>query len=295
MVFQNLGPSLGACMNLDSDETIPWINDDEAAALKKHVLELAPRPNDSILRVPPRKGNSTLPEIESAHRAISRTYRRLTFLIPCAIGIAWLVGSRSIDLHRIVIQHASGPGAETGRPAQNSAEDRAAQEPRLDAASVPITLGTDAGAGLANKGPGREAGKTENSPGIAEASGKVEQSEAKTADKVPTGSGRPDSIGNEIAALSAATPVSDHPLSWASVERTLRRRGDAFDPSKHPNAPGAPRPLGALAHTATTSSASAGYLSASGARARTLRKHSDAFDPSKHPTAPGAPRPLGGI
>ena len=280
-------------MNPASDETIRWISDDEAAALRKHVLELAPRPNDSILRVPPRKGNSTLPEIELAHRAISRTYRRLTLLIPCAIGIAWLVGSRSIDLHRIVIQHASGPGAETGRLTQNSAEDRAAQEPRLDAASVPITLSTDAVAGLANKGPAREAGKTENSPGIAEASGKVERSEPKTADKVPTGSGRPDSIGNEIAALSAATPVSDHPPSWASVERTLRRRGDAFDPSKHPNAPGAPQPLGALAHTATTSSASA--VSAPGARARTLRKHSDAFDPSKHPTAPGAPRPLGGI
>ena len=50
------------------------------------------------------------------------------------------MGSHSIDLHRIVIQHVSGSGAETGRLAQNSAEDRAAQEPRLDAASVPITL-----------------------------------------------------------------------------------------------------------------------------------------------------------
>jgi len=127
-------------MNLASDETLPWISEDEAAALKKHVLELAPRPNDSILRVPPRKVNSTLPEIELAHRAISRTYRRLILLIPCALGIAWLVGSHSIDLHRIVIQHVSGSGAETGRLAQNSAEDRAAQEPRLDAASVPITL-----------------------------------------------------------------------------------------------------------------------------------------------------------
>jgi hypothetical protein len=43
-VFSNLGPSLGACVNFASDETIPSFGDDEAEALKKHVLELAPRP-----------------------------------------------------------------------------------------------------------------------------------------------------------------------------------------------------------------------------------------------------------
>ena len=52
------------------------------------------------------------------------------------------------------------------------------------------------------------------------------------------------------ASASAQPPVTTAPAAEDGAPPAPGRRGDAFDPSQNPNAPGAPRPLGSFASTA---------------------------------------------
>lgn len=95
--------------------------------------------------------------------------------------------------------------------------------------------------------PGVAAAKNEASPGIVEAAGKTSRLPAKPVEKLANGGKRLDRIGVKIAALLAVDPVVDHSVSATPArKREQSARGDAFDPSQHPNAPGAPRPLGII-------------------------------------------------
>ena len=71
----------------------------------------------------------------------------------------------------------------------------------------------------------------------------------------------PDRIGLEIAVVLAAAPVADRSRSPAGVPRRRAQvgRDDAFDPSKNPTAPGAPRSLGIIAQAATSNNSEAEY------------------------------------
>jgi hypothetical protein len=79
-------------------------------------------------------------------------------------------------------------------------------------------------------------------------------------EKLANGSDRIDRIGLKIAALLAVDSVVDHSVSATLARRREQRaRHDAFDPSQHPNAPGAPRPLGTIRSTAPANKGSADY------------------------------------
>jgi tol-pal system protein YbgF len=80
------------------------------------------------------------------------------------------------------------------------------------------------------------------------------------------------------ARVAAAPPMQPAPGTSGGG-----RRGDAFDPSENPYAPGSPRTLGATP----------GQPAPTGASGAGGRRGGDAFDPSQNPYAPGAPRTLG--
>ena len=109
--------------------------------------------------------------------------------------------------------------------------------------------------------PSLEAAKDEASSGIVEAAGKTSRLPPKPMEKLANGSDRIDRIGLKIAALLAVDPVVDHSVSATPIarKRGQNARGDAFDPSQHPNAPGAPRPLGIIRSTARANKSSAEY------------------------------------
>jgi hypothetical protein len=108
--------------------------------------------------------------------------------------------------------------------------------------------------------PSLEAAKDEASPGIVEAVGKTSRLPPKLMEKLANGSDRIDRIGLKIAALLAVDPVVDHSVSATLARRREQRaRHDAFDPSQHPNAPGAPRPLGTIRSTAPANKGSVDY------------------------------------
>jgi hypothetical protein len=283
-------------MTLFSEEALPRVSDTAAAALVRHVLETAPRPADAIYAVPSRRVDAGSRRV-SAFTLASLARRSLFALSVCLLGGAWLGGSHFLGIHRTVVQGVSKQGAEPGHPTLNTTEDVHDQQADLGGMRAAQSLNTEDVAGLGNTKPRPDAAKTETaSSAIADVSDKVAYSGSKSADNLPKVGWQPDRIGLEIAALHAAAPVADRSLSLASVtpRRTQRERGDAFDPSKNPNAPGAPRPLGTRARPATANYASAEYSSAR-VVPRTQRERGDAFDPSKNPNAPGAPRPLGTI
>jgi hypothetical protein len=105
-----------------------------------------------------------------------------------------------------------------------------------------------------------KAATDEASASIVEAAGKTSPLPPKPVEKLADGGERVDRIGLKIAALLAGDRVVDHSVSATLARRREQRaRHDAFDPSQHPNAPGAPRPLGTIRSTAPTNKGSADY------------------------------------
>jgi hypothetical protein len=92
-----------------------------------------------------------------------------------------------------------------------------------------------------------EPAKEEAGTVIVEAPSQAGRLPAKPVEKLAKGGERPDQIGLKIAALLADDSVVGHSASTtAARKRGQSAHDDAFDPSQHPNAPGAPRPLGTL-------------------------------------------------
>jgi hypothetical protein len=87
---------------------------------------------------------------------------------------------------------------------------------------------------------------------IAELAGKVEHMQRDSAAQLSHFIERFDRMEHQIAAVAAAPHGADSVLTTAVARRQARGgRGDAFDPSQNPTAPGAPRPLGSHAPAAT--------------------------------------------
>ena len=118
-----------------------------------------------------------------------------------------------------------------------------------------------------------DAVKSETAASIAEVAGKVEQMQREPAAKLSQVIERLDHIEHQIAAPLAtaslgatsapgkaaarkqaqvAVAPAKPPLEYAHGQRNIGRRGDAFDSSQNPTAPGAPRPLGSLAPVQST-------------------------------------------
>ena len=118
-----------------------------------------------------------------------------------------------------------------------------------------------------------DAVKSETAASIAEVAGKVEQMQREPAAKLSQVIERLDHIEHQIAAPLAtaslgatsapgkaaarkqaqvAVAPAKPPLEYAHGQRNIGRRGDAFNSSQNPTAPGAPRPLGSLAPVQST-------------------------------------------
>ncbi len=99
--------------------------------------------------------------------------------------------------------------------------------------------------------------KSETSTSIASLADKVERAQREPEAKLSQIIERLDRMERQIAAPVAAASVGAVQASGTSAPRKQAQggRGDAFNPSLNPNAPGAPRPLGSLAPAANTSPA----------------------------------------
>ena len=186
--------------------------------------------------------------------ALLKRYGPPAGLTACLFGLAWLGWS---NIQRPVPTMRS---AEINLPAQKPTEESHPQRAEAEAIRAAQSLNTEEVRAAETAKPGLEAAKNEARPGIVEAAGKTSRLPAKPVEKLAKGGERLDRIGLKIAALLAVDPVVDHSVSATPArKREQSARGDAFDPSQHPNAPGAPRPLGTIRFTVPATKSSADY------------------------------------
>jgi len=250
----SLNYSQSARMHDFPDEAVPWASA-AAAPPDEDVLEMGAWAADAIhlahfkqAKAAPARNAPTL--VTNLLR-----YGPYAAMAACLFGVAWLGWSHLNRPERTVIQQESVQSAEIG----HMAEELPTQKAEADVLPVAQSLSPKDVTSLGNTKPRLDAPMTERSAPIAEVSGEVERLPPKPPEKPSKASERFDPIGHEIAALLAAAPVADRSLSVAPVTRKRAHggRSDAFDPSKNPTAPGAPRPLGTIAPAATPNNSSA--------------------------------------
>jgi hypothetical protein len=193
------------------------------------------------------------PILDKAAAARSRgapvnRYGPLAALTACLVGLACLglLNIRRLGLPNIQRPAQTLPSAEINSPAQKTTKESHAQRVEAEAIRAAQSLNTEEVSAPETAKPGLEAAKDETGPGNVEAAGKTSRLPPKPVGKLANGGERLDLIGVKIAALRAVDPVLDHSVSASPARRRQRARHDAFDPSQHPNAPGAPRPLGII-------------------------------------------------
>jgi hypothetical protein len=175
-----------------------------------------------------------------------KRYGPLVALTACLSGLAWL-GWLSVQSPTPTLL-----SAEINPPVQKPAEESHPQRAEGGAMRATQSLSTGDVSALETAKPSLKAAKNEAGPRIVEADHKTSPPlPPKPVERPANGSERVDRIGLKIAALLAADPIVDHSASAPPVRRREQRvRDDAFDPSRHPNAPGAPHPLGTIRLTA---------------------------------------------
>jgi hypothetical protein len=176
-------------------------------------------------------------------------YGPLAALTACLVGLACLglLNIRRLGLPNIQRPAQTLPSAEINSPAQKTTKESHAQRVEAEAIRAAQSLNTEEVSAPEMAKPGLEAAKDETGPGNVEAAAKTSRLPPKPVGKLANGGERLDLIGVKIAALRAVDPVLDHSVSASPPRRREKRaRHDAFDPSQHPNAPGAPRPLGII-------------------------------------------------
>ena len=185
---------------------------------------------------------------------------RLKLYGPRAALTAGLFGLACLGWSHIQSPAATPPRAEINLPAQKTAEESHAQRAEVEAMHGAQSLNTKKVSAPEPAKPSLEAAKDDTSPGIVEAARKTSRLPPKPVEKLATGSHKIDRMGLKIAALLAVDPVVDHSVSATPARRREQRpRHDAFDPSQHPNAPGAPRPLGIIRSTSPANKGTADY------------------------------------
>jgi uncharacterized protein YidB (DUF937 family) len=212
------------------------------------------------------------------------TYGSYAALAACLFGFAWAAGSYFSDGKSpfyaftpppapAVVPQESVERTEMLRTAQKMAEDIQALKANVEAlraAQSQTAMYTTALEGLKTR---LEAVKTETGASIAGLARKVDQMQHEPLAELSQVIERLDRIEHQIAAPVAtaslgaasapgkaaagkpaqpAVAQAKPPLENAHEQRKIGGRGDAFDPSKNPTAPGVPRPLGSLAPAAST-------------------------------------------
>jgi hypothetical protein len=213
-------------------------------------------------------------ETDSAHPSTPRleqifVYGSQAALAACLFGFAWAASSYFSGDHSL-FSSLNPPPAKTIAP-QDSAERREmlrttqkmAEDIRSLKASFEVLRATQSQtatdtARLENLKTRLDAVKTETGASIAGLADKVERMQREPEAKLSQIIERLDRMERQISAPVAAVSAGGNPALAASVTRKQAQggRGDAFDPSQNPNAPGAPRPLGGVAPAANTNLAS---------------------------------------
>ncbi|HXN88028.1 MAG TPA: YidB family protein [Methylocella sp.] len=212
------------------------------------------------------------------------SYGSRAALAACLFGFAWAAGSyfSSGQSPFDAIKPPPAPPVATQESVARTEMLRAAEEMAKDIRALKANVealraaqsqsGSDASAleGLKTR---LDAVKAETGAAIAELMGEVENLQREPEAKLSQVIERLDRIEHQIAAPLAtasigAAPVpgkaaagkpaqiavaqAKPPLENAHGQRKIGGRGDAFDPSQNPTAPGVPRPLGSLAPAAST-------------------------------------------
>jgi uncharacterized protein YidB (DUF937 family) len=202
-------------------------------------------------------------------------------LAACLFGFAWAAGSYfstgQLPFYAIkppppVATQESVERTEVLRATQEMAEDIRALKANVEALGAAQSRSGNDAAALEGLNSRLDAANKETGASIAELAGKVENMQREPEAKLSEVIERLDRIEHQIAPLATASlgaasapgnaaagkpaqpavAQAKPPLENAHGQRKIGGRGDAFDPSKNPTAPGVPRPLGSLAPAAST-------------------------------------------
>ncbi len=275
---------------LAKGEAVPSAIPASASSLPDTAIRLSFSPIDEITRhgaeqirpsrtehfaATPRKASSRFKQLFS--------YGARTALAACLFGFAWAAGSYfstgQLPFYAIkpppappVATQESVARTEILRATQEMAEDIRGLKANVEALRAPQSQSGNDSAALEGLQTRLDAVKAETGAAIAELGGKVENMQREPGAKLSEVIERLDRIEHQIAPLATASlgaasapgnaaagkpaqpavAPAKPPLENAHGQRKLGGRGDAFDPSKNPAAPGVPRPLGSLAPAANT-------------------------------------------
>ena len=271
---------------LAQDEAVPSAIPASASSFLDSAIPLSSSPVEKITQPGAEQIRpSRTKQFGAAPRKVPPRFERLVAygsraaLAVCLFGFAWVAGAyfsagqspfyaiKPPPTRTAVLQESAE------RTETQTADDIRALKASVDAlraAQSQSQIDTTALEGLKTR---LDAVKSETAASIAEVAGKVEQMQREPAAKLSQVIERLDHIEHQIAtplataslgATSApgkaaarkqaqiAVAPAKLPLEYAHGQRNIGRRGDAFDSSQNPTAPGAPRPLGSLAPVQST-------------------------------------------
>ncbi|MGJ0452349.1 MAG: hypothetical protein ACR65T_03820 [Methylocystis sp.] len=160
---------------------------------------------------------------------------------------AWPTVSALPDLVRTMATQESAERAAALRTAQKTEEEIRALRAEMEAMRSSMQAAAPGADAVESLGKRIDAMKTETSSAIGALSGQVEGLQREVAAKPAQTGERSDR--SERGAVEQSAPRRTTVSATVKVGEGLRRpkirRGDAFEPAKYPEAPGAPRPLGA--------------------------------------------------
>ncbi|WP_292531433.1 hypothetical protein [Methylocystis sp.] len=228
-----------------------------AAALAADGPELSGARSDATLA----RNISDAPETNVASRplaafkgAVIRGARLLwAGLLYGAVGLAgWLIAEAAWptlaampDFLRTMATQESADRAAFLRTTQKMEEEIRALRAEMEAMRSSMQAATPVADAVESLGKRMDAMKTETGAAIGALSSQVEGLQRDAAKPAQTGE-RSDRTERAVVESSAPrTTVSATVRVGEGLRRPKVRRGDAFEPSKYPNAPGAPRSLGA--------------------------------------------------
>jgi len=241
-------------MHALSEESAPLASAGDLPA-DADLLQLRARVADRLDPAPSKKAEATLARRAPALVRRFFNYGPHTALVACVFGFAFMGGSYFVGLTR----DPNAESAEMSRTAQKMAQEISAIKADVEALRAAQTLSVKGTGSLGNVRSRLDAAKAETKAALAEATGRVDNLQRESAAKLSQVNERFDRIERQIAELLAVAPVGGGSASGPPVarKRAPSERGDAFDPSQNPTAPGVPRSLGILS-SAGSANASAG-------------------------------------
>jgi hypothetical protein len=189
------------------------------------------------------------------------TYGPRTALAAGVLGCAWMAGSYLFggQSQFYAVKPQSDPAvaaqesverAELLRIQKKMAEDIRGLQTKVEAVPAARSLGAKDAAVLEDLKRRLDAVKRETGAAIAELAGKVERMQREATSKVSRVSEQRNQTERKIVAplVASSRPVDSDLAVGTLQKRAGKQRGDAFDPSQRPGAPGIPRPLGSPNH-----------------------------------------------